>query len=80
MSILDSFRTALDLLSDDGLEVEAIPAWAEDEHAFFEHFGQTYSTFTELVDHLDQAHSELYAKTLEVNPEAAVTWVFFLSG
>ncbi len=74
MEFLDTLRGALRYLR--GGEVEA---WAESEENFEEHFGRSYEEFVEILLHLDQAHSQLYESTKTVNPEAAVTWVFFIS-
>jgi hypothetical protein len=76
MQILEALRVAWHLVS--GGEVDE--PWANDEQAFEEHFGRSYEEFERLIGALDQANSQLYEKTLEVNPEAAVTWVFFLAG
>lgn len=54
-------------------------AWATDEVAFEEHFGASYESFEERVAALDQGNAQLYEQTLEVNPEAAITWVFFIT-
>ncbi len=52
--------------------------WATDEDEFENHFGRSYEEFSERLTGLDRAHTELYEKTMEINPEAAVVWVFFL--
>lgn len=54
--------------------------WATDEEAFGDHFGINYSDYADMVAGLDQAHVELYEKTMEINPEAAVAWVVFIAG
>jgi hypothetical protein len=55
------------------------PLWLMDEEAFHDHFGRTYVEFAGLLAELDQAHETSYEKTASVNPEAAITWVFFIS-
>lgn len=53
--------------------------WMENEEAFQAHFGQSYEDFAIILANLDQAHNELYEKTVKVNPEAAVVWAFYIS-
>lgn len=78
MSLLQTFKNVLGALS--GREdVELVEEWAEDENAFQEHFGQSYSHFNDILSRLDKAHFDLYKKTLETNAEAAVCWVFFIA-
>jgi len=74
MEILDALRGALRYLR--GEEVEP---WATSEEAFEDHFGASYHDFAERLANLDQAHSQLYEKTKNVNPEAAVAWIFFVT-
>jgi hypothetical protein len=73
MEFLDSLRAAWKFFG--GSHVDE--PWATDEAAFEEHFGASYEDFEARVASLDQAHTQLYERTLEVNPEAAITWVFF---
>ena len=75
MEFLDSLRKAWRFFGGDHVD----EAWATDEVAFEEHFGASYEAFEEKVASLDQAHATLYERTLEVNPEAAITWVFFVT-
>lgn len=70
--LLDALRRAWGLL-----QSKPVEPWAADEGAFYEHFGYLYPDFAELVSALDQANNQLYEKTLEVNPEAAVAWVLW---
>lgn len=53
--------------------------WASDETAFEEHFGVSYAEFEERLASLDQANSQLYERTLQTNPEAAIVWVFYIT-
>ena len=76
MQILDALKAAWSLIKGGGVD----EPWAGDEQAFEEHFGRTYEEFEQLLSELDQGNSQLYEKTLEINPEAAVVWVFFISG
>lgn len=75
MEFLDGLRRAWSFFGGGPVD----EAWATDEIAFEEHFGQSYDEFEARVASLDQAHTALYEKTLEVNPEAAITWVFFIT-
>jgi hypothetical protein len=75
MEFLDSLKKAWRFFGGGGVN----EPWATDEAAFEEHFGTSYEDFEERVASLDQAHTQLYEKTLEVNPEAAVVWVYFLT-
>jgi hypothetical protein len=74
--LLEALRSAWDLVA--GNKTEVLEAWAEDELVFEEHFGVPYEEFDEKLHMLDRGQFELYEKTLKINPEAAVTWVFFL--
>lgn len=74
--LLEALRSAWDLVS--GNKTEVIESWAENEESFEEHFGISYSEFDERLKMLDRSQFDLYEKTLKVNPEAAVTWIFFL--
>lgn len=76
--LLDALRSAWDFVSGDKTEV--LEDWAEDEGAFEDHFGISYESFNEKLHTLDRARFDLYEKTLKVNPEAAVIWVFHLDG
>jgi hypothetical protein len=49
--------------------------WASSEEAFEQHFGESYEYFVAVAQHLSPAQEEMLAKTLEVNPEAAVLWI-----
>ena len=75
--LLEALRSAWDMVS--GNKTDVLEAWAEDEHAFEEHFGVPYVEFDERLKMLDRAQFELYEKTLKVNPEAAVGWIFFVT-
>jgi hypothetical protein len=77
--MLDTLKKAWELVAGDTSD-ELVELWATDEDAFADHFGATYQTFVERVDTISRADHELYEKTFKVNPEAAVTWVFFLTG
>lgn len=74
--MLNLLRGAWDLFS--GKEHSDEP-WATDEEAFSNHFGVDYDDYADMVDGLDRAHSQLYEDTMKINPEAAVTWVVFIS-
>lgn len=74
--LLDALRSAWDFVA--GNETDVVEDWAEDEAAFEEHFQVTYADFDEKLHMLDRSQFELYEKTLKINPEAAVVWVFFL--
>lgn len=56
-----------------------VEPWAESDENFYEHFNVSFDEFEERLHSLDQAHLALYEKTFKVNPEAAVTWVFWIS-
>ena len=75
MQLLDALRTAWGILGGSSVK----EAWATDEGAFEEHFETSYQEFEGRLHGLDQAHSALYEQTLEVNPEAAICWVFFIT-
>lgn len=75
LQLLGYLGKALDFLGGG----KANEPWMNDEQAFEERFGFPYEEFASRVSELDQAHNDLYEKTLEVNPEAAVTWVFWLT-
>jgi hypothetical protein len=53
--------------------------WATDEGEFERHFEHSYAEFAERLGSLDHAHMTLYEKTIEINPEAGVCWVFFIT-
>ncbi len=55
------------------------PVWASDEVAFESHFNIPYEEFCVRVSCLDQGNAELYHRTMEVNPEAAVIWAYFVA-
>lgn len=73
MDFLDSLRAAWKFFG--GNQVNEL--WATNEDAFEEHFSASYEEFETRLASLDQGRAQLYEKTLEVNPEAAITWVFF---
>jgi hypothetical protein len=73
--LLDLFKSVVGLRSK-----TTVAPWASSPEAFESYFQVNYEEFAQLVDNLDQARADLYEKTLEVNPEAAVTWVFWVSG
>ena len=75
MEFLDSLRKALKFFKGGHIE----EGWATNEAAFEEHFHVSYADFQERVASLDFARTQLYEKTLEVNPEAAITWIFFVT-
>lgn len=75
MQILDALKAAWSIFG--GRTVAE--AWATSEAAFEEHFEAPYEEFEARVSQLDQAHSALYEQTLEINPEAAICWVFFIT-
>lgn len=77
MEFLDSLRKALKFFGGGSGHVKE--AWASDEAAFEDHFHASYGDFQDRLSMLDSANTQLYEKTLEVNPEAAVTWVFFVT-
>jgi hypothetical protein len=76
--VLGALKAAWELLA--GREVvEHVEPWAEDELSFEDHFDVPYHEFSDHVSQLSRADFELYEKTLQVNPEAAVLWVLFNS-
>lgn len=76
MALLEMLSKAWRLV---GSNDEHAEPWANDEEAFENHFGVDYEGFAEAVRQLDRAQHDLYEKTLEVNPEAAVAWIVFIS-
>lgn len=76
MALLDLLKGFAGFHSGHGDHVEP---WAESDEQFYEHFNVTFEEFEERLHSLDQAHLELYEKTFKVNPEAAVTWIFWIS-
>ena len=77
--MLDVLKKAWELVTGETGD-EPVEPWATDEDAFADHFGATYDNFVARVDLLNRSDHELYEKTFRVNPEAAVTWIFFLTG
>lgn len=75
MALLDLLKGLTGFSNDDGV----IEPWAEDPTVFRDHFGVPFDEFEERLSNLDRAHIDLYEKTLRVNPEAAVTWVFWIA-
>jgi len=73
--MLDALRKALAFLGRSEVE----EPWAQDEQSFEEHFGRSFQEFEERMTYLDRARGELYERTVEVNPEAAIAWVFFVT-
>jgi len=49
--------------------------WENDEGAFLAHFGVPFEEYALVVAHLDDGQRALLARTLDVNPEAAVLWI-----
>lgn len=76
MALLEMLQKAWRLVGND----DVAEPWATDEDAFEDHFGFEYEAFAEAVGSLDRAQHDLYEKTIDVNPEAAVTWVVFIAG
>lgn len=72
LGAIGTFRKALDLFKGGPGSNEP---WAANEEAFERHFGESYEYFVEVVQYLSPAQKELLARTLEVNPEAAVLWI-----
>ena len=72
LGAIGTFRKALDLFA--GTPGSGEP-WAASEEAFEQHFGESYVYFGAVIQHLSPAQEEMLARTLEVNPEAAVLWI-----
>jgi hypothetical protein len=49
--------------------------WLSDEASFFKHFGVEYPAYVEFLALLSPDQLDLYERTMQVNPEAAVLWV-----
>ena len=74
MKLLEGLRRAIEFL-----EGETAEAWATDEDTFEDHFQIPYEEFGERLSLLDLKNSQIYQRTLEANPEAAVLWVLFVT-
>ena len=75
MPLLDILKRGWEIFGHGDIPTEL---WATDEGEFENHFGRSYEEFVERLSGLDRSHTEMYEKTMQVNPEAAVAWVFFL--
>lgn len=49
--------------------------WERDESAFLSHFGVPFEEYALIVEHMNDEQRELLARTIDVNPEAAILWV-----
>jgi len=76
VAILQAIKAAWEILAGRE-EVEHVEDWAEDELAFEDHFDVPYHEYADKVSGLERADFDLYEKTLQVNPEAAVLWVIW---
>jgi len=49
--------------------------WERDESSFLSHFGVPFEEYALVVSHMSDEQRDLLARTIDVNPEAAVMWV-----
>jgi hypothetical protein len=69
MSFIENVKSAL------GFVTKENPSWLKSEEGFLLHFGCEFEDFNEVYELLSESQKQLFAKTVAINPEAAVLWV-----